>query len=292
MRSGETASRPLAAAGLHPLAVRELTEAEIREFADLKRHIEAGGFRCGGYKDRCLRRRIAVRMRACGSQTFAEYAELLSTDPAEHQRLLDVVTINVSKFFRNAEVWRAVEAHVVPRLFELDVPEVRIWSAGCAAGEEPYTLAIVLHEYAERHGLRHRLDRFRIHGTDIDGESLRTAARAEFNDFALAETPPAVRERWFESGRVFRLRPEIQRRVTFGTLDLLRSPFPAGQHLIICRNVIIYLERAVQDELFQRFRSALAPDGFLVLGKVETLFGPAAPAFHAVANRERIFRAV
>lgn len=292
MRSGETTPRPLAAAGLHPLAVRDLSEEEIREFADLKHRIEAGGFRCGGYKDRCLRRRIAVRMRARGSQTFAEYAEQLATDPAEHQRLLDVVTINVSKFFRNAEVWRAIETHVVPRLFELDVPEVRIWSAGCAAGEEPYTLAIVLHEYAERHGLRDRLDRFRIHGTDIDGESLRAAARAEFNDFALAETPPAVRERWFESGRVFRLRPEIQRRVTFGTLDLLRSPFPSGQHLIICRNVIIYLERAVQDELFQRFRSALAPDGFLVLGKVETLFGPAASDFDALANRERIFRAV
>ncbi|MBX6365528.1 MAG: protein-glutamate O-methyltransferase CheR [Gemmatimonadetes bacterium] len=293
MRSDEaTLPRPLAGAGLHPLAVRDLDEDEIREFDELKRRIEARGFRCGGYKDRCLRRRIGMRMRACRTRTFAEYAAVLAADADEHQRLLDAVMINVSKFFRNAEVWRAVETHVVPRLFERDLPEVRVWSAGCAAGEEPYTLAILLEEYAARHGLRDRLDRVRILATDIDGDSLRAAERAEFADYALAETPADVRERWFDGDRVHRLRPEIARRVRFEPLDLLRDPFPTGIHLLFCRNVLIYLERAVQDELFRRFREALEPGGFLVLGKVETLCGPAAAAFRPVANRERIFRAV
>jgi len=276
-----------------PLAYGELPADDARELDSLKGYIEAsGGFLCTGYKERCLRRRIAVRMRARGTHRYAEYEALLRRDPAEYQRLLDTVTINVSKFFRNPEVWRALEQHVLPTLFQHDGGEVRVWSAGCAGGEEPYTVAIMLQEYAERHGLQARVDRFRIRATDIDRESLAAAGRAEYGDFAFTEAPDGMRQRWFEGPRQARLRPEIRQRVQFETVDLLRDRLPSGQNLVFCRNVIIYFEREVQEELFQRFHEALAPGGFLVLGKVETLFGPAATAFRAVANRERIFRKV
>jgi chemotaxis protein methyltransferase CheR len=275
-----------------PLAYGDLPESDARELAALKSYVEAvGGLRCTGYKERCLRRRIAVRMRARGTHRYGDYEALLRDDPAEYQRLVDTVTINVSKFFRNPEVWTALETLVVPRLFALEVDEVRIWSAGCAGGEEPYTVAILLEEYARRHGRAGELGRFRILATDIDRESLAGAARGEFTDFAFTEAPPGLREQWFEPGRRARLLPGIRERVEFRVIDLMRDPFPTGQHLVLCRNVIIYFERDVQERLFSRFREALAPDGFLVLGKVETLFGPATKLFRPVANRERIFRA-
>lgn len=274
-----------------PLAYGDLHEEDKQELADLKRFVESnGGLRITGYKERCLRRRIAVRMRARGSHRYRDYQALLARDGEEFQRLLDTLTINVSKFFRNPEVWRAIEEKILPTLFALEAPEIRIWSAGCAGGEEPYTIAIQLYEYAEKRGLMQRLDRFRIRATDIDRESLASAARGEYGDFAFTEAPAGFRERWFEGTRVARLRPEIRRRVEFGTLDLLRQPLPTDQHLVFCRNVVIYFERDVQEQLFYRFTESVAPGGYLVLGKVETLFGRGAAGFRAVANRERIFR--
>ncbi len=274
-----------------PLAYGDLHEEDRRELYELKKFVESmGGLRCTGYKERCLRRRIAVRMRARGSHRYRDYQALLGRDPEEFQRLLDTLTLNVSTFFRNPEVWRAMEEKVLPTLFALDTPHIRIWSAGCAGGEEPYTMAILLYEYAEKHGLVGQLERFHIRATDIDRESLASAARGEFGDFAFTEAPERIRQRWFEGTRVARLRPEIRRRVEFGTLDLLRQPLPTDQHLVLCRNVIIYFERDVQEQLFVRFTESVAPAGFLVLGKVETLFGRGAAGFVAVANRERIFR--
>ncbi len=274
-----------------PLAYGELPPEDARELLALKYFIEAsGGFLCTGYKERCLRRRIGVRMRARGIHRYGEYEALLRRDAAEYQRLLDTVTINVSKFFRNPEVWRAIEELVVPTLLAPERKEARIWSAGCAGGEEPYTLAILLQEYAERHDLLRQLEGVRIHATDVDRASLEAARLGEFADFAFTEAPAGLRERWFDGAKRARLRAELRARVDFRALDLLRDPFPAGQHLIVCRNVIIYFERDVQEALFQKFHEALAPGGFLVLGKVETLFGPAATKFRCVAHRERIFR--
>lgn len=277
--------------GSLPLAYGDLHPDDASELERLKHAIEAmGGLLCRGYKERCLRRRIAVRMRARGVHRYAEYEALLRRDPTEYQRLLDTVTINVSKFYRNIEVWRALEEKVLPTLFALDDREVRIWSAGCAGGEEPYTIAMLLQEYAERKGLLPRLDRFRILATDIDRDSLASAARGEYAEFAFTEAPAAMRERWFEGAQRTQLRAEIRRRVRFEVLDLMRDRFPQAQHLILCRNVIIYFERDVQEQLFVRFNEALAPGGFLMLGKVETLFGSAASAYRPTANRERIFR--
>lgn len=273
------------------LALGELSAADERELRALKAQIHADvGFFCEGYKERCLRRRLAVRMRARGVHRYGEYGALLQSDPQEYERLLAVLTINVSKFFRNYEVWRLLEAEVVPALFELDVPKVRIWSAGSASGEEAYTMAILLREYAERHRLVHRLRRFEIVGSDIDREVLERARRAEYPELAFGEIPSELRDRWFTGSHRNRLRDEIRVMVDFGVLDLLKDPLPGGQHLIFCRNVTIYFEREPQEELLVRLRGALAPGGYLVLGKVETLLGPLAREFRAISQRERIFQ--
>jgi chemotaxis methyl-accepting protein methylase len=247
------------------------------------------GFEGRHYKEKCLRRRIAVRMRARGRTTFEEYARLLDEDPAEYDLLLDALTINVTKFFRNAEVWATFEEHVVPSLFGPPAGVRRVWSAGCASGEEPYTVSMILRQWAEARGRTSELRRFQILGTDIDRHSLESARRAEYGVLSMTETPPAAQERWFSEGPPFRLDPRITAPVSFERRDLISQPAPTQQHLILCRNVIIYLDRQIQEELFLRFYDALAPGGFLVLGKVETLLGRARALFRPVNNRERVF---
>ncbi|HEX6308781.1 MAG TPA: protein-glutamate O-methyltransferase CheR [Longimicrobiales bacterium] len=272
-----------------PLAHGNLSDADAAELRVLKQQIQATvGFFCEGYKEKCLRRRIAVRMRARGVHSYAQYAALLTADPAEYELLVDTLTINVSKFYRNPEVWEMLSRNALPALVAGDDPVIRIWSAGTAGGEEAYSAAIMVREFAHEHGID--ADRFDILGTDIDRESLAFAARGEYTDFAMTDIEPELRDRWFEHDGTYRLKPEVRRGVRFETLDLIREPHPQQQHLIFCRNVIIYFERRVQEQLFRQFHDALVPGGYLVLGKVEALFGAQSGLFQTVASRQRIFR--
>ena len=249
------------------------------------------GFGCASYKEKCLRRRIAVRMRAKGVHTYADYIAVLDREPAEYERLLDALTINVTKFFRNWETYEAMARHVVPALWDAG-GLARAWSAGCSSGEEPYSLAALFHAHAEARGESARLaSRIAIVGSDIDRESLAAAERGTYDEGAFADTPPQMRLRYFTAAAPFAVVPELRQVVRFERRDLLREPPPgAGFQLITCRNVIIYFDRGTQEALFERFFDALAPGGFLVLGKVETLLGTARSRFAAVDPRERIFR--
>jgi chemotaxis protein methyltransferase CheR len=271
-----------------PLAHGELSDEEVRQLTALKAQIQrAVAFDCSGYKEKCLRRRIAVRMRARAVHTYDDYARMLGEDAAEYGRLLDALTVNVSKFFRNPEVWEVISSLVLPELYAGSGP-VRAWSAGCAAGEEAYSLSILAREHEATAG--HGGGRVEVLGTDIDRGVLASAARGEYTDFAMTDINPGVRERWFTHNGVYRLRAGARQDVRFEYHDLMRDEFPGDLHLIMCRNVIIYFERNVQEALFRRFHQALAPGGFLVLGKVEALFGASATLYQPVANRQRVFR--
>lgn len=265
--------------------------SEEQELDELKGKIHRErGFNCHFYKEKCLRRRLAVRMRARGIDTFSAYGALLDDDAAEYDLLLDTLTINVTKFFRNPEMWEVLARDVLPALFELPQRDVRIWSAGSASGEEAYSVSILLHEWATLHGRSSELRRFHVLGTDIDLRSLDAARRAEYGELSLSETPDEVVERWFSPGPVFRLEEEARSRVSFTRRDLISGEPESEQSLILCRNVIIYFDREIQEELFRRFYDALVPGGYLVLGKVETLLGPTRSLFRPVSSRERIFQ--
>lgn len=252
------------------------------------------GFQCSSYKDKCLRRRIAVRMRAKGTVSHTEYAGILDADPREYERLVRSLTINVTKFFRNWDTFSVVQQKVIPALWERGERELRVWSAGCSSGEEPYSVAILMHEYAAERSQRSRLEGLSIVGTDIDAHCLGAAESALYGATALGDTPAELRERYFpEVAGSFTMLPEVRRLVTFQRSDLLQSKPPFEDiHLLVCRNVVIYFEREAQDALFAAFHRALAPGGFLVLGKVETLLGAARGLFSPVNARERIFRKV
>jgi len=279
-------------------------------FAALLAQVEREhGFRIGSYKERCLRRRVAVRMRATGAHTYAQYAIALAADAHEYERLLDALTINVTRFFRDAEAWAALDARALGPLVDGGGP-VRVWSAGCASGEEPYSVATLLRARldarAERAGgpvgasggPAGGAGRVRVLGTDVDPAALAAAADGVYADAALAEAPPALRARYFESahatgGPRARVGPEVRSLTTFARHDLLRDPAPAGPwQLIVCRNVVIYFDRESQAELFERFHSALAPGGLLFLGKVETLLGHTRTLFAPIEPRQRLFRRI
>jgi chemotaxis protein methyltransferase CheR len=268
-----------------------LSTSEEQQLAKLMAKIqEERGFNCQFYKEKCLRRRLAVRMRARGAASYRDYTKLLDQDPAEYDVLLDALTINVTKFFRNLETWEVVEREVLPGLFDLDQKLLRVWSAGSSSGEEAYTCSMLMHGWAEKTGRVRDLRRVRIVGTDIDRRSLDTARRAEYPELSLSETPAELRERWFSPGPPYRLREEAKRNVSFVRRDLISEEPEPEQSLILCRNVIIYFDREIQERLFERFYEALVPGGYLVLGKVETLLGPVRGRLRAISNRERVFR--
>jgi chemotaxis protein methyltransferase CheR len=243
------------------------------------------GISCESYKEKCLKRRIAVRMRARGVHTYADYARLLDHDAREYQELLDALTINVTKFFRNPETWDALR----PYLAELWAARhragspLRVWSAGCASGEEPYTIAVLL---AEMLG-DDLLDQSLIDATDVDRLSLERTHQAQYPDAAFTEMPPSLKRHYFVDRRPV---PRIRAILRVLAHDLTREPPPRPVYdLIVCRNVVIYFEREAQERLFQVFVNALAPGGILLLGKVETLFGPAREQLTLVDPRERIY---
>jgi chemotaxis protein methyltransferase CheR len=250
------------------------------------------GFRCASYKDKCLRRRIAVRMRAKGTANTHEYAGILDTDPREYDRLMRSLTVNVTKFFRNWDAYAVIEKKVIPSLWERGDEQLRVWSAGCASGEEPYSVGILMHKHALVTRTESRLDAVSILGTDIDTECLAEAERAFYAESSLTETPAGLRAQYFpQVAGLHTMVPEVRRLVRFESSDLLGNRLPVEDvHLLLCRNVIIYFEREAQDSLFLEMHRALAPGGYLVLGKVETLLGEARNLFTPVNSRERIFR--
>jgi chemotaxis protein methyltransferase CheR len=247
-------------------------------------------FHCQHYKEKCLRRRIGVRLRARGLHSYSAYAQLLDDDAREYEKLLDTLTINVTKLFRNWETWEAIAEHVIPAIWRDTQRHLLVWSAGCSSGEEAYSLAVLVHRHASAVRETARLDRVDILGTDIDRESLRAAARGVFDEDAFTDTPVDLRTAYFTATPPFAVRAEARNLVRFERRDLIRGDAPAGLHLIACRNVIIYFDRATQEQLFVRFHEALVPGGFLVLGKVETLLGATRSLFEPVDARERIFR--
>jgi len=267
--------------------------ADDPQLAALCRKIERErGFFCSSYKDTCLRRRISVRMRIKGAATFEEYGFLLDDDALEYDRLIATLTINVSKFFRNPETFASIATKVIPELTSGSAPLIRVWSAGCASGEEAYSLAVLCHQHLEERRSANGTVRFDIVGTDVDSDAISAARRGRYGEAAFADTTPAVRDTYFPlSEGLHTASTDLRQLVAFKRADLLDASLaPSRFHLILCRNVIIYFRRQAQEWLFERFHELLLPGGFLVLGKVEALLGKSRSKFTPISSKERIYR--
>lgn len=252
------------------------------------------GFSLAVYKDTCMKRRVAIRIRSTRSSDAAAYCDLLSRSGQELDLLQKSLTIHVSQFFRNHSVFEKLRGEVIPELFasrsaHRDEP-LRFWCLGCAGGEEPYSLAIMLREFFGRE-IRH--ERVSLLATDIDDKTLQAARAAEYDEGRFKEMPVDLRERYFrQDGRLFRLVPEIRDMVVFQRGDICNPEEYAPSDLVCCRNTLIYFARPEQERILNRIADILRPGGILVLGKSEVLVGSSRGRFAPVCRTERIYRRI
>jgi two-component system, chemotaxis family, CheB/CheR fusion protein len=232
---------------------------------------QSRGFDFTAYKRSSLMRRVLVRMQAAGIGTFPEYHDYLQVDPDEFTRLFNTILINVTSFFRDAPTWSALANTVLPALLaELGPTDpIRVWSAGCASGEEAYTIAMLL---AEAVGPEQFRERVKIYGTDVDEEALSQARLASYESRAVEEVPPELLQKYFDrvNDRLV-FSKELRRRVIFGRHDLIQDAPISRVSLLTCRNCLMYFNAEAQARILSRFHFGLREHGILVLGKAETL---------------------
>ena len=252
---------------------------------------EERGFDFTGYKRPNLERRIGKRMSELEIETFAEYREHLEMHPDEFPILFDTILINVTSHFREPDSWKFLAEDVIPRILESKASDqpIRAWVAGCATGEEAYTLAMVM---AEAMGEESFARRVRIYASDVDQGSLGVARLGAYRPASMKTVPPELRERYFQDSvtrEVFR--PDLRRSVVFGALDLVRDAPISHVDLITCRNTLMYFNAELQNRILARFHFALNDPGFLFLGKAEMLLKQG-DLFSPVNLKHRVFRKV
>jgi two-component system, chemotaxis family, CheB/CheR fusion protein len=216
-------------------------------------------------------RRFRQRMEVAGADGFSDYRSYLEAEPREVAELFDTILINVTGFFRDDATWEFVGADIIPRILEEAGPEgeIRAWSAGCASGEEPFTVAML---FAEALGDEAFRERVKIYATDVDEDALRQGRAAVYPAAKVEDVPEELRERYFQSqdGESI-VRSEIRRAVIFGRNDLLQDPPISRVDLLISRNTLMYFGPLAQSRILGNFQFALNPSGFLLLGPAEAL---------------------
>ncbi|WP_340818897.1 protein-glutamate O-methyltransferase CheR [Methanolobus sp. WCC4] len=249
------------------------------------------GFNCEQYKDSHFKRRIDVRLRATNSKTYGEYVACLQTDRNEFPELMETLTVNVTNFFRNPEVYDVIEKQVLPAIIKAKstgLRSIRIWSAGCSIGVEAYSIAMLL-----KHLLGDDFKRYsiKITGTDIDKESLARAQRGVYSRMEVKDVRPAFLNKFFtKEGNDYVINDELKKITQFKKQDLISGPKMSGFDAVFCRNVTIYFEKELQEKLYMDFYNALSKDGFFVMGKTETLLGPSKDTFKPFNSKERIYQ--
>jgi len=244
------------------------------------------------YRTGYLERRIATRLRALELITYRQYARYLDAHPDEYAELLDTLTINVTEFFRDAEAYEVFAETVVPELVDRKLSRrhrmIRAWSAGCATGEEPYSIAMSLLAALGEHESEFLVS---VLGTDIDTSALDAAKRAEYPIERLEGVPEEYRERFLDIGESsFHVKPEVARYVRFKPLNLFEERPIHVVDVIFCRNVFIYFTRDQQAKVMERFWRALHRGGFLVLGRSEKLATTLSDRLELVDGPQRIYR--
>jgi len=261
----------------------------LGEFESLLAYLkQSRGFDFTAYKRSSLMRRVLVRMQTMGVKGFATYQDFLQVDPEEFTRLFNTILINVTSFFRDAANWEVLRDAVIPRLVGPpgEARMIRVWSAGCASGEEAYSIAMLLTEAIGPEAFRERV---KIYATDVDDEALAQARRAVYGPRTAEDVPAPLLEKYFERhDDQFTFNKDLRRSVIFGRHDLIQDAPISRVDLLICRNCMMYFNSEAQARILSRFHFALVPTGVLFLGKAETLLAQSA-AFQPADIKRRLF---
>ena len=247
------------------------------------------GFDFTGYKRPSLTRRISHRMQEVGVEGFENYLAFLEAQPDEFAQLFNTILINVTSFFRDAETWGYLREEIIPHLIEAKNPSdvIRVWCTGCASGQEPYTMAMLLGEALGEDELRARV---KIYATDVDEEALQFARHGSFSAEDLEPVPPELREKYFEPDNEngMSVRPDLRRMCIFGRHDLIQDPPISRIDLLTARNTLIYFGSGAQESILRDFHFSLNDTGYLVLGRSEVVTR-GSKLFEPVDLKRRVF---
>jgi len=247
------------------------------------------GFDFTGYKRASLQRRVERRMQQIHVNSLAEYIDHLQVSPDEYTALFNSLLINVTSFFRDASAWEYLQSELIPKLLaEKEAPApIRVWSAGCASGEEAYSLTIALAEAMGPAALRERV---KVYATDLDEDALTQARQAIYTEQQISGLPAEYVDKYFEQhGQRFAFGTELRRAVIFGRNDLVQDAPISRVDILTCRNTLMYMNAETQARVLQRLHFALNEGGILMLGKAEMLLSHG-EYFAPIDLRRRFFR--
>ncbi|NOZ63456.1 MAG: protein-glutamate O-methyltransferase CheR [Caldiserica bacterium] len=247
------------------------------------------------YKDTTIKHRLETRLRLTNSKTYQEYINYLDKHQEEYNSIVSTLVINVTQFFRDKNDWQIIKEKVLPQIIakskekKRGAPSINIWSIACASGEEPYSLAITLREIL---GKEIKKINIRIYGTDIDEASLAKAREGVYDKSKLEGVEPELIEKYFRknSSGKYQVNAEIKEMVKFLRHSIVNGDNFAGFDFIICRNLLIYFTRQLQEKVYLKLYNALIPGGLLWLGRAETPVGKAAKLFHCLYYKERVYQ--
>ncbi|MEA5602861.1 CheR family methyltransferase [Nostoc sp. UHCC 0252] len=252
---------------------------------------QSRGFDFTGYKRSTLMRRVCKRMQSLTIENFEEYLDYLEVYPEEFNYLFNTILINVTAFFRDSSAWEYLAGEVLPNLIKnkKNSGQIRIWSAGCASGEEAYTLAMLMAEILGAEEFRQRV---KIYATDVDEEALNQARHAVYSAKDVQALSDELRQKYFEVvGNRYVFRQDLRRSVIFGRHDLLQDAPISRLDLLVSRNTLMYFNSETQGRILARFHFALNDNGYLFLGKAEMLLMHSS-LFTPIDLKNRIFNRV
>lgn len=217
------------------------------------------------YKERQMKRRIDTLIAKNKIVGYEKYVQALKTDKVLFEEFVNYLTINVSEFYRNPDQWEILEREVIPELIQKFGKNLKIWSAACSTGDEPYSLVMALSRQIP-------LSQIRIIATDIDKQIIAKAKTGLYNEKSIAGVPQDLRQRYFRQiGSSYQISDEIKKRVEFREHNLLKDTYPADCDLIVCRNVLIYFTDEAKEEIYRKFFKALHAGGDLFIGSTEQI---------------------
>ena len=230
------------------------------------------------YKQNQMKRRIDTLIAKSGAKDYVEYVKLIRTDKARFDEFVNYLTINVSEFYRNPEQWEMLDKNVIPELIKKYGKNLKIWSAACSTGDEPYSLVMALSKHIP-------LANIRILATDIDKQVIEKAKLGLYNAKSIASVPDEFKKKYFtQVGPSYQISDQIKSRVTFKEHNLLKDPYPSGMNMIVCRNVVIYFTDEAKDDVYRKFYKAITPGGSLFIGNTEQIINNKEIGFQRVST--------
>lgn len=217
------------------------------------------------YKEKQMKRRIDTLIMKHGITGYDQYVKALRNDLAYFEEFVNYITINVSEFYRNPDQWKILDETVIPELISKFGKNLRIWSAACSTGDEPYSLVMALSKHIP-------LNQIKIIATDLDKQVIAKAKVGLYNEKSIVSVPDEFKRKYFtQVGPSYKISDEIKARVEFREHNLLRDPYLSECNLIVCRNVLIYFTEEAKAEVFTKFNKSLAKGGLLFIGSTEQI---------------------